>query len=62
MSDDNRMFASDYACIECGEPAVVFWPVVDPDIEAHPYCMACATEAHRRLLIKIFERREENET
>lgn len=33
--------ASDCKCIECGKPAVAFWPCIDMDIPKHPYCATC---------------------
>lgn len=35
--------ASDCKCIECGKPAVAFWPCIDMDIPSHPYCRQCLT-------------------
>lgn len=33
MSEKNKIVkASECKCIECGKPAVAFWPVIDPDI------------------------------
>lgn len=46
--------ASDCTCIECGKPAVAFWPVVDPDIPSHPYCRECLDRAKDKLIRKIF--------
>jgi len=37
--------ASDCKCCECGEQAVAFWPVIDPDIPSHPYCRKCLDKA-----------------
>jgi hypothetical protein len=45
--------AKDCKCCECGEPAVCFWPIVDPDIPHHPYCRKCVEDAKIRLLIKL---------
>lgn len=47
--------ASDCKCVECGEPAVAFWPMVDPDIPSHPWCRKCLDEAQLDLLIKMQE-------
>ena len=44
--------ASKLKC-ECGEQAVAFWPVIDPDIPANPYCRKCLDEAQIRILMKI---------
>jgi hypothetical protein len=35
------MLASECKCCECGQQAVAFWPVIDPDIPSHPYCRKC---------------------
>lgn len=35
------MKASECKCVMCGKPAVAFWPVIDPDIPAEPYCRKC---------------------
>lgn len=45
--------AKDCKCCECGEAAVAFWPVVDPDIPANPYCRKCLDSAKLRLLMQI---------
>ena len=36
------------------EPAVAFWPLIDPDIPEHPYCRRCLDKAKIEVLIKIF--------
>lgn len=35
------MKASECKCCKCGKPAVVFFPVIDPDIPVAPYCREC---------------------
>lgn len=47
--------ASDFKCVECGEQAEVFFPVMDPDIPSYPYCKKCADKAQRELFIKLCE-------
>ena len=47
------MKATDCKCIECGQQAVAFWPVVDPDIPSHPYCRKCLDDAKARMIIKL---------
>lgn len=47
------MKASECKCVECGKPAVAFWPVIDPDIPAHPYCRECLAKAKEKLLSKL---------
>ena len=49
------MKASDCKCCVCKAAAVAFWPCVDPDIRAHPYCRECLSQAQNELLIKIAE-------
>lgn len=39
------MEAKDCKCIECEKQAVAFYPLVDPDIPAHPYCADCLYKA-----------------
>jgi len=48
------MKASDCKCVQCGKQAVAFWPVVDPDIPANPYCRECLDRAKNELIIKLF--------
>lgn len=50
------MKASECKCIECGQQAVAFWPVIDPDIPSHPYCRKCLDDTKVRTIIKILER------
>jgi len=47
------MKASDCKCVECGEQAVAFWPVFDPDIPANPYCRKCLDKAKMDLIFMI---------
>jgi len=47
------MKASDCKCCECGKKAVAFWPVVDPDIPAYPYCRECLDKAKKELFLKL---------
>lgn len=48
------MKASECKCCVCGAQAVAFWPVIDPDIPAYPYCRKCLDEAKLRVLIDQF--------
>lgn len=48
------MKASECKCIVCGKQAVAFWPIIDPDIPAQPYCRKCLDEAKNELLVKSF--------
>ena len=49
------MKAEDCKCRVCGKQAVAFWPVIDPDIPAEPYCRDCLDKAKIRLLIDTFK-------
>lgn len=55
------MKASACKCVECGKPAVAFWPVIDPDIPAHPYCRECLDKAKMELIVKLEEINRRNE-
>lgn len=50
----NSMKASECKCVECGKQAVAFWPMIDPDIPAHPYCRKCLDKAKMEVLINSF--------
>lgn len=53
--------ASDCKCCVCGEQAVAFWPVIDPDIPSQPYCRKCLdktkTAVIREIMLKDFEKK-----
>lgn len=55
MEKDDKINASDCQCIECGEQAVAFWPVIDIDIQSNPYCRECLDKAKSECFIKLFE-------
>ncbi len=48
------MKASECKCIVCGKQAVAFWPLIDPDIPAEPYCRKCLDKAKVEVLIQSF--------
>ncbi len=48
------MKASECKCIVCGKQAVAFWPIIDPDIPAEPYCRKCLDKAKVEVLIQSF--------
>ena len=48
------MKATECKCVECGQPAVAFCPLIDPDIPTYPYCRKCLDKAKTELLIKAF--------
>lgn len=52
------MKASECKCCICGKQAVAFWPVIDPDIPADPYCRKCLDEAKHKLMMKILGRNQ----
>ena len=35
--------AENHKCCVCGKKATAWWPVLDPDIPAHPYCRDCVS-------------------
>jgi hypothetical protein len=49
------MDAKDCKCDICGEQAVAFFPVSDPDIPRYPYCRKCLDKIKIELLIKLSE-------
>lgn len=53
--------ASDCKCCVCGEQAVAFWPVIDPDIPSEPYCRKCLDKTKaaviREIMLKDFEKK-----
>ena len=42
-------------CCKCSQPAVAYWPAIDPDIESHPYCRKCCDEEKIKLLKEMEE-------
>lgn len=48
------MKATECKCVECGKQAVAFWPIIDPDIPANPYCRECLDKAKAEILAKMF--------
>ncbi len=38
----------------CGKQAVAFWPLIDPDIPAEPYCRKCLDKAKAEVLVRSF--------
>jgi hypothetical protein len=51
----DKILASDKKCIKCGKQAEVFWPIIDPDIKANPYCNKCVDNETMKLLIAMDE-------
>jgi len=60
MKKNNKLVeASECKCCMCGEQAVAFWPVIDPDILSEPYCRECLDKAKMEAMInlqKIFDK------
>ena len=50
---DKIIHAKDCKCVVCGKQAEVFWPCVDPDIPANPYCRECLKKEQAKLLIEL---------
>ena len=50
---DKIIHAKDFKCVVCGKQAEVFWPCLDPDIPAHPYCRECLGEEQAKLFIEL---------
>ena len=46
--------ASECRCVVCGRKAVAFWPLVDPDIRAEPFCRRCLDKAKVEFLMGAF--------
>ena len=42
-------------CCKCSQPAVAYWPAIDPDIESHPYCRKCLDKQKIKLLMEMEE-------
>lgn len=51
---EKKIKASDCKCCVCGQKAAAFWPVLDPDIPANPYCRPCLDKAQQELLIRLY--------
>ena len=49
------MKASECKCCICGNQAVAFWPIVDPDIHSFPYCRECLDKEKMKLMAKLSE-------
>lgn len=52
------MKASECKCCICGKQAVAFWPMIDPDIPAEPYCRKCLDKAKIQVLMNCFGKSE----
>lgn len=52
---EKLIHAKDKKCCECKEKAVAFFPVVDPDIPAYPFCQKHLDKAKISLIKKLNE-------
>ena len=50
--------AKDCKCSRCGKQAVAFYPCVDPDIPAYPYCADCLEKAMIEVAEAVLEGRK----
>lgn len=50
---DKIIHAKDCKCVVCGKQAEAFWPCLDPDIPAHPYCRECLGKEQAKLFIEL---------
>lgn len=48
------MLAKDTTCCVCGKQAYAFYPVIDPDIPAHPYCEKCLRKQQKQVIAALF--------
>lgn len=55
VADENgiKVYAKDQKCCKCGEQAVAFFPVCDPDIQSYPYCQKHLDEARTGIFNEI---------
>ena len=53
--ENNIKYAKDEKCCVCGKQAVAYWPTIDPDIPAFPYCRECLDKEKRELMIKLYK-------
>ncbi len=52
------VYAKDCKCCKCGDQAVAFWPIIDPDISENPYCRKCLDRTKQKVIMEIFDRTE----
>ena len=51
----NKKYAKNQRCCVCGKQAVAYWPIIDPDIPAYPYCRECLDKAKMELMVMLQE-------
>ena len=49
------MKATKCKCCICGNHAVAFWPIIDPDIPSQPYCRKCLDKEKNKLMQRLIE-------
>jgi hypothetical protein len=52
-----KIKAKDCKCCLCGKQAVCFWPMIDPDIQEHPYCRKCVDKEKMKVIRRLCEKR-----
>lgn len=52
------MLAKDTTCCVCGKQAYAFYPVIDPDIPALPYCEKCLRKQQKQVIAALFGEEE----
>ncbi len=62
MSKQKLRYAKDCKCCKCGKQAVVFWPIIDPDIPEYPYCRNCVENAKMNVLFEMYGEKKEKRT
>lgn len=45
--------AKDCKCCKCGNDAIAFWPMIDPDIESKAWCRKCLDIAKYDIIQRI---------
>lgn len=50
---EDKLYAKDYKCVDCGKQAEVFFPICDPDIPSYPYCRECVDKRKKELMLKL---------
>lgn len=53
MTKSNIKLATDCKCHQCGNDAIAFWPMIDPDIESKPWCRKCLDIAKHDIIQRI---------
>ena len=56
MGKIKKIKASSQKCVNCGDKAVAFFPVFNPNTINYPYCQPCLNEAKLKLMAKFIEK------